>query len=87
MHMIIFIGDYKPILKIQSATVYKEEGEIHCNSQCHVVCTKNFKSHLPGPASFNVAHSNVAAWWHYSAHIKRLRDLVNKYHFSYGCTP
>jgi hypothetical protein len=30
MHIMIFIGDYKPILKIQSAVLYKEEGEMHC---------------------------------------------------------
>jgi hypothetical protein len=30
MHIMILIGDNKHILKIQSAVLYKEEGEMHC---------------------------------------------------------
>jgi hypothetical protein len=71
----------KPILKIQSAFLYKE-GEIHCNSQCHVICTR---SHLPGPVSFNVLHENDRIMLKVSIinaailvqHIKRLRDQVS----------
>jgi hypothetical protein len=40
-----------------------------------MLCAKNFRSHLPGPASFNVhVHSNTAA---ILVHTIGLRDLVS----------
>jgi hypothetical protein len=38
----------KPIFKIQCATLYKKKVKYICNSQCHVICTKKFRSHLRG---------------------------------------
>jgi hypothetical protein len=53
----IFIGDYKPILKIQNTILYKEEGEVQCNSQCHYDSTKNISTHLATWSSVCVLYS------------------------------
>jgi hypothetical protein len=37
----------------RNTILYKEEGEVHCNSQCHVTALR-----VPDPASFNMVHSN-----------------------------